>query len=210
MIDGGPGYDYFEGWSQPEKLQRQPTVTLTLDGAANDGRPGENDNVTNVEDFQMYVVGSFTGTDGPEKFVIYNPGNTGPSTLNGRGGDDELVGNDFDDSVDGGAGNDHVEGGLGNDTVTGGLGRDVIYGDATASHCTYYSCKVHVRQRRRQRPRRRAGHDRLRHRRGQGGRRRGRHGHRLRDRRGRRVKRRRGRRLAEAHLGAGEARRAGG
>lgn len=142
VIDGGPGYDYFEGWGQPDKLQRQPTVTLTLDGAANDGRPGENDNVTNVEDFQMYVVGSFTGTDGPDTFVIFNPGNTGPSTLSGRGGDDELIGNDFDDSVDGGAGNDHVEGGLGNDTVTGGPGRDAIYGDATASHCTYYSCKV--------------------------------------------------------------------
>ena len=142
VIDGGAGYDYFEGWGQPEQLQRQPTVTLTLDGAANDGRPGENDNVTNVEDFQMYVVGSFTGSDGPEKFVIYNPGNTGPSTQIGRGGDDELVGNDFDDAVDGGAGNDHVEGGLGNDTITGGSGRDTIYGDATASHCTYYSCKI--------------------------------------------------------------------
>jgi hypothetical protein len=142
VIDGGAGYDYFEGWGQPEQLQRQPTVTLTLDGVANDGRPGENDNVTNVEDFQMYVVGSLTGSDGPEKFVIYNPGNSGPSNLVGRGGDDELVGNDFDDSVDGGAGNDHVEGGLGNDTVTGGPGRDTIYGDATASRCTYYSCKI--------------------------------------------------------------------
>ena len=142
VVDGGAGYDYFEGWGQPDQLQRQPTVTLTLDGAANDGRPGENDNVTNVEDFQMYVVGSLTGSDGPEKFVIYNPGNSGPSTLVGRGGDDELVGNDFDDSVDGGAGNDHVEGGLGNDTVTGGPGRDTIYGDATASRCTYYSCKI--------------------------------------------------------------------
>jgi Ca2+-binding RTX toxin-like protein len=142
VIDGGAGYDYFEGWGQPEQLQRQPTVTLTLDGAANDGRPGENDNVINVEDFQMYVVGSLTGSDGPEKFIIYNPGNSGPSTLVGRGGDDELVGNDFDDSVDGGAGNDHVEGGLGNDTVTGGPGRDTIYGDATASRCTYYSCKI--------------------------------------------------------------------
>ena len=29
----------------------------------------------------MYVVGSFTGTDGPDKFAIYNPGNTGPRTL---------------------------------------------------------------------------------------------------------------------------------
>ena len=142
VIDGGAGYDYFEGWTQPEQLQRQPTVALTLDGAANDGRPGEGDNVTNVEDFEMYVVGSFTGTDGPEKIVIFNPGNSGSSTLNGRGGDDELVGHDFDDSVDGGAGNDHVEGGLGNDTVTGGPGRDTIYGDATASRCTYYSCKI--------------------------------------------------------------------
>lgn len=26
VIDGGAGYDYFEGWSQPEQLQRQPTV----------------------------------------------------------------------------------------------------------------------------------------------------------------------------------------
>jgi len=69
VIDGGAGYDYFEGWGQPEQLQRQPTVSLTLDGVANDGRPGENDNVTNVEDFQMYVVGSFTGSDGPEAIV---------------------------------------------------------------------------------------------------------------------------------------------
>jgi Ca2+-binding RTX toxin-like protein len=44
-----------------------------------------------------------------------------------------LVGYDFDDSVDGGAGND---------TVTGGPGRDTIYGDATSSHCSWYSCKI--------------------------------------------------------------------
>ena len=74
VIDGGAGYDYFEGWTIPSDLQRQPAVNLTLDGVANDGRPGENDNVNNVEDFQMYVVGSFTGSDGPETFVIYNPG----------------------------------------------------------------------------------------------------------------------------------------
>ncbi len=142
VIDGGAGHDFFEGWTKPEDLQRQPAVTLTLDGVANDGRPGENDNVIGVEDFEMYVVGAFTGTDGPEKIVIFNPGNSGPSTLIGRGGNDELVGHDFDDTVDGGAGDDHLEGGLGNDTVTGGPGRDTIYGDATASRCTYYSCKI--------------------------------------------------------------------
>ena len=74
--------------------------------------------------------------------MIYNPGNSGPSNLIGRGGDDELVGHDFNDNVDGGSGNDHVEGGLGNDTVTGGPGQDTIYGDATAARCTYYSCKI--------------------------------------------------------------------
>ena len=142
LLDGGPGYDYIDEWSIADLLQRNPAVNVTLDGAANDGRPGENDNVIGVEDFQMYTVGSFSGTDAREKIVIFNPANSGPSTLIGRGGDDELVGHDFNDTVDGGAGNDHVEGGLGNDTVTGGPGQDTIHGDATASRCTYYSCKI--------------------------------------------------------------------
>jgi hypothetical protein len=141
-VDGGPGYDYVDGWEDPELLDKNPSVDLTLDGAANDGRPGENDNVVNVEDFEMYTVGRIVGTDAREKIVIYNPANSGPSTLIGNGGDDELAGQDMNDTVDGGAGNDQVEGGLGNDTVTGGPGQDIIYGDATASRCTWYSCKI--------------------------------------------------------------------
>jgi Ca2+-binding RTX toxin-like protein len=142
VIDGGPGYDATEDWSIPSDLTNQPSVDVTLDGVANDGRPGEGDDVVNVEKFQMYVVGRFVGTDAAENINIYNPGNEGPSTLIGNGGDDSLYGNDFDDTVDGGAGNDHVEGGMGNDKVTGGPGEDVIYGDATASSCTWYSCQV--------------------------------------------------------------------
>jgi Ca2+-binding RTX toxin-like protein len=142
LIDGGPGYDTTQDWSIPSDLQNQPSVDVTLDGVANDGRPGEGDNVVNVEKFQMYVVGRFVGSDAAENINIYNPGNEGPSTLIGNGGDDSLYGNDFDDTVDGGAGNDHVEGGMGNDTVTGGPGQDVIYGDATASSCTWYSCQI--------------------------------------------------------------------
>jgi Ca2+-binding RTX toxin-like protein len=142
LVDGGPGYDYVDGWNIPSDLDQQPPVDITLDGVANDGRPGENDNVIGVEDFKMYVVGSFVGTDGPEKIVLANPGNDGPSTLIGRGGNDQLVAHDFNDTVDGGAGDDQVEGGLGNDTVTGGPGQDTIYGDATASSCTLYSCKI--------------------------------------------------------------------
>jgi Ca2+-binding RTX toxin-like protein len=137
LVDGGPGYDYVDGWNIPSDLDQQPPVDITLDGVANDGRPGENDNVIGVEDFKMYVVGSFVGTDAPEKIVLANPGNDGPSTIIGRGGDDQLVAHDFNDTVDGGAGNDQVEGGLGNDVVTGGPGQDTIYGDGTL-----YRCKI--------------------------------------------------------------------
>jgi hypothetical protein len=142
LIDGGPGYDNIADWSIPSDLENQPGVDVTLDGVANDGRPGEGDNVVGVEKFQMYVVGRLVGSDTAEDMNIYNPGNVGPSTLIGNGGDDRLIGNDFDDSVDGGAGNDHVEGGMGNDTVIGGPGKDEIYGDATSAYCTWYSCKV--------------------------------------------------------------------
>lgn len=141
-VDGGPGYDYVDGWEDPEELDKNPAIDVTLDGVANDGRPGENDNVVGVEDFQMNTVGRIVGTDAREKIIIDNPANSGPSTLIGNGGDDELAGQDFNDTVDGGAGNDQVEGGLGNDTVTGGPGQDIIYGDATASRCTWYSCKI--------------------------------------------------------------------
>jgi Ca2+-binding RTX toxin-like protein len=142
LLDGGPGTDTTEEWSIPDQLDRQPRVNVTLDGAANDGRPGEGDNVVGIERLSMYVVGDFVGTEGPDQIKLVNPGNQGPSSLTGRGGDDVLVGYDFDDAVDGGAGNDTVEGGRGNDTVTGGPGRDTIYGDATSSHCTWYSCKI--------------------------------------------------------------------
>jgi RTX calcium-binding nonapeptide repeat (4 copies) len=142
LLDGGPGTDTTEEWTIPDQLDRQPRVNVTLDGAANDGRPGEGDNVIGIERIDMYVVGDFVGTDGPDQIKIVNPGNTGASSLTGLGGDDVLVGYDFDDAVDGGAGNDTVEGGRGNDTVTGGPGRDTIYGDATSSHCSWYSCKI--------------------------------------------------------------------
>jgi hemolysin type calcium-binding protein len=142
LLDGGPGTDTTEEWTIPSDLDRQPRVNVTLDGAANDGRPGEGDNVVGIERLSMYIVGDFVGTDGPDQIKIVNPGNTGPSSLTGLGGDDVLVGYDFDDAVDGGAGNDTVEGGRGNDTVTGGPGRDTIYGDATSSHCSWYSCKI--------------------------------------------------------------------
>jgi Ca2+-binding RTX toxin-like protein len=142
LLDGGPGTDTTEEWGIPSDLTNQPRTSVSLDGVANDGRPGEGDNVIAIERVRVSVVGDYVGTDGPDEIKVINPGNEGPSSLSGRGGNDILVAEDFDDTVDGGAGDDTVEGGHGNDTVTGGPGRDTIYGDATSSHCSWYSCKV--------------------------------------------------------------------
>ena len=142
LLDGGPGTDYTEEWGIPSDLTNQPRAAVSLDGVANDGRPGEGDNVVGIERIRPSVVGDYVGADGADDIKIINPGNEGPSSLTGLGGDDILVAYDFDDVVDGGAGNDTVEGGRGNDTVTGGPGRDTIYGDATSSHCSWYSCKI--------------------------------------------------------------------
>ena len=142
LLDGGPGTDTTEEWGIPSDLTSQPRTNVTLDGVANDGRPGEGDNVVGIERIRVSVVGDYAGTDGPDEIKVINPGNEGPSSLVGRGGNDILVAEDFDDTVDGGAGNDIVEGGRGNDTVTGGPGSDTIMGDATSSHCSWYSCQV--------------------------------------------------------------------
>jgi hypothetical protein len=142
LLDGGPGTDTTEEWGIPSDLTNQPRTAVSLDGVANDGRPGEGDNVVAIERIRVSVVGDYVGTDGPDEIKVINPGNEGPSSLSGHGGNDILVAEDFDDVVDGGAGDDTVEGGHGNDTVTGGPGRDTIYGDATSSHCSWYSCKV--------------------------------------------------------------------
>ena len=142
LLDGGPGTDTTEEWGIPSDLTSQPRTNVTLDGVANDGRPGEGDNVIGIERIRVSVVGDYVGTDGADEIKVINPGNEGPSSLQGRSGNDILVAEDFDDMVDGGAGDDMVEGGRGNDTVTGGPGRDTIYGDATSSHCSWYSCKI--------------------------------------------------------------------
>ncbi len=142
LLDGGPGFDRTGEWGIPGDLTNQPRTNVTVDGVANDGRPGEGDNVVSVEKLEVYVVGDYAGTEGADIIKVLNPGNEGPSSLSGRGGNDVLVAEDFDDVVDGGAGDDTVEGGHGNDTVTGGAGRDTIYGDATSSHCSWYSCKI--------------------------------------------------------------------
>jgi hypothetical protein len=86
------------------------------------------------------------GSDGNDRLSVYDDDTDGvPITIHGNAGNDEIkdaFGGNAGRVLTGGPGNDTVEGGRGNDTVTGGPGRDTIYGDATSSHCSWYSCKV--------------------------------------------------------------------
>lgn len=98
-LDGGPGADVLNGGPGDDVVSYSGTtgVSVTLDGMANDGAPGEGDNVgADVEDI--------FGSDGP----------------------DTLVGDGGANTIDGGAGNDRITGGAGKDALFGGDGDDVI------------------------------------------------------------------------------------
>ena len=138
-LSGGPGNDTLDpgagpgGPSAPDSdtlsggegdsdqvpyFQRWTSVTVTIDGVANDGGVDERDNVrTDVE----VVSGGFVDDElrgGPGDERLY--GGWGSDLLDGGGGHDTVDGSDGDDKVRGGAGSDAVYGGLGDDTVDGG------------------------------------------------------------------------------------------
>lgn len=115
VLDGGPGEDSADYF-------RESAVAVSLDGVANDGAPGENDNV---------IVENVGGGNGNDVLI-------GDATRNG------LFGNNGSDVVNGLGGNDSVSGGFGgggqvrlvrrglsgfegDDTVIGGTGRDELF-----------------------------------------------------------------------------------
>jgi hypothetical protein len=133
VVDGGPGTDRIEGDYSSRFSDTDPSVAISLGGGADDGRPGEGDDLRNVETVSLNVGGTFTGTDGPDEFRLSQVGK--PSTMDGRGGDDRLRSGDGPDHLDGGAGNDTVDGGFGDDVLIGGPGRDTISGDLAGGDC---------------------------------------------------------------------------
>jgi len=140
LIDGGAGTDTVAGWSDPG-ADRNPPVTLTIDGRADDGRPGEGDDVRDVERVEAHVNGVFEFGDADDFIDVWSNLSGGASRLVGRGGDDRLRGGSNEETMDGGPGADRIEGGFGHDTITGGPGRDTIYGDKTGANCGLFeSC----------------------------------------------------------------------
>ena len=113
---GGDGVDgaVYSGGTAADLL-------ISLDGAPNDGRYGEGDNVAaNVEN-----VEAGGGND-----VI--TGNAAANRLDGGGGDDRIDGGAGDDTLAGGAGADTLVSAAGADALLGGAGTDLAdYGGRT-------------------------------------------------------------------------------
>jgi Ca2+-binding RTX toxin-like protein len=141
VLDGGPGFDQIDGDWMVESGRHQPHITVSEDGQANDGRPGEGDNVTNLEKIYLNAPATLSGDGEADEYTVFNTAET-PSSLAGGGGNDKLSAFDYDDTVDGGAGDDTLTGGYGNDTITGGPGRDTIYADVSSTTCSYIQCRL--------------------------------------------------------------------
>ncbi len=140
IVDGGPGRDTVDQDYSSRFANTVSPVAITLAGGADDGRPGEADDLHGVERIVLHTPGRVVGTDGPDEIVFKQVGTN--SELIGGAGDDSLQAGDGADTLDGGAGNDAIDGGFGDDTITGGPGRDIISADLAGGDCGPIWCKL--------------------------------------------------------------------
>lgn len=123
VIRGGPGDDFdretpgadvFDGGDGVDLVWYvdRNGVSVSLDDVANDGEPGEQDNIhSDVEQVR--------GTDRRDVII-------------GNGGDNLLDGGGLDDVIHGGGGNDRILGGSGYDELFGEAGADVVKGGSSS------------------------------------------------------------------------------
>lgn len=149
VIDGGPGdgdtVDYYG----------RESVAMSSDGIANDGDPGEKDNITDVEvlwagDGDDVITGGgakdrLKGRGGDDRLDGLGQndrlrGDDGTDDVAGSGGNDTLLGNGGGDELSGGKGNDTLNGGPGDDVLNGGPGHDVCVVDSKNDQVK--SCEV--------------------------------------------------------------------
>lgn len=139
-VDGGPGVDTADLYGADGAEAERPKFNLTLDGAANDGREGEGDNITAIEKLKFNAAGTFVGDDGANEVTAPETGANG--SYDGRGGDDVITAGDaHGDVLTGGSGNDTLTAGYGNDTITGGPGKDIVNADR-AGRCNELHCDL--------------------------------------------------------------------
>jgi Ca2+-binding RTX toxin-like protein len=139
-VRGRPGFDRIErDWSDRTDPGPKPPLHVTLGGYADDGRPGEGDDVQEVESLVVTAGGRFVGTPAAEHVKVQQVGDA--VDLRGGGGADRLEAGDGPDRVAGGPGDDALDGGFGDDRIVGGRGRDTISADKAGGDCGPLWCK---------------------------------------------------------------------
>lgn len=141
VLDGGAGIDGIQGDWLATGTDDEIPVRVTLNGKADDGRPGEGDDVEGVERIESGRPATLVAGAHPVAFKVFNTA-PGPSELIGSRRDDVLTSYDDADVVHGRAGADVIEAGLGDDRVIGGPGRDTINADAGSGSCNFLVCRV--------------------------------------------------------------------
>jgi len=109
--DGPDVYDLGPGFGLIDYGAATYDVTISLDDVANDGGPGEGDQ----------IIGAASAAGGSGDDTIIDPHSVA-SIINGRAGDDELTGGDGVDSLYGDGGDDLIRGLGGNDSLVGDEG----------------------------------------------------------------------------------------
>jgi Ca2+-binding RTX toxin-like protein len=127
---GGPGADLLDATGATSANvsyeDHSAGVSVRLNGLADDGAPGEGDN----------VIGPVSGIGGGQGDDYLEAGPT-PSGLFGAEGNDILVGSPQRDSLSGGPGDDQLLAGAGSDSLAGDAGADVLSGGDGLDEVTY-------------------------------------------------------------------------
>jgi RTX calcium-binding nonapeptide repeat (4 copies) len=130
VLIGGPGADRLEAAGTAtvtvSYADHTEGVTVRLNGLADDGAPGEGDN----------VLGPVTGMTGGSGDDHLEAGPTA-SGLIGEGGNDTLLGSPEHDGLYGGDGDDELLAGDGDDYLTGAAGADVLSGGPGVDEVSY-------------------------------------------------------------------------
>jgi RTX calcium-binding nonapeptide repeat (4 copies) len=148
-VTGGAGADVIEAGHHADVdalyFDKARGVRVTLDGRANDGTPGEHDNVARsvrgvnggshddvLDARKARATVTLDGSFGDDRLLAapaggFLEGQQGDDVLRGGPGRDSMGGADGDDRLFGGAGDDILSGGQGRNVVTGGRGHDTYY-----------------------------------------------------------------------------------